>query len=134
MDGTRPRRPERVLRFPSLALAVLLSGCGGPAPEASVVEGRALYRENGCGTCHGASGHGDGPVAKTLDPRPRDFRDPAAFKNGIDAGAIAETIETGVPQGGRMPRFSHLTERERRSLALYVVTLREPPQAEEVDP
>jgi high-affinity iron transporter len=98
------------------------------------VEGKELYGENGCGTCHGASGHGDGPVAKTLDPPPRDFRDQAAFKNGIDVAEIAETIGTGVPQGGRMPRFSHLTERERRSLALYVVTLREPSQTEEVDP
>jgi high-affinity iron transporter len=126
----------RVRLLATLALTIasaVLSACNEER-EATAAEGRALYRQNGCGTCHGASGHGDGPVGKTLDPRPRDFRDAAAFKNGLDAAAIAETIATGIPEGGRMPRFSHLTEWERRSLALYVVTLREPSQKVEVNP
>jgi high-affinity iron transporter len=138
IEVRRSGLPSPSVRFAGAALAIVLTffhpACDGATGQASVIEGKALYRENGCGTCHGASGHGDGPVAKTLDPRPRDFRDQAAFKNGIDVGAIARTIETGVPQGGRMPQFSHLMERERRSLALYVITLREPRQSQEVDP
>lgn len=138
VEVRRSRRPAPSARFADAALAMVLTffhpACDREDGQASVIEGKALYRESGCGSCHGASGHGDGPVAKTLDPRPRDFRDQAAFKNGTDVGAIARTVETGVPQGGRMPQFSHLTERERRSLALYVITLREPPLSQEVDP
>lgn len=107
------------------------------APLPTAREGRELYATNGCASCHGASGHGDGPVGATLDPRPRDFRDPAAFKSGYDVNAIAKTIATGLFQDQvasvsrdgvvhhqGMPRFDHLSELERQSLALYVITLR----------
>lgn len=115
-----------------LVLAVAASatvGCGeAPTRSAlpSAAAGAVLYAQNGCARCHGPSGHGDGPVGETLDPRPRDFRDASAFKNGIDTGAIADTIATGVPEGGRMPTFGHLTATERRSLALFVISLRDP--------
>lgn len=92
------------------------------APTAE--EGRVLYRANGCGSCHGPDGEGDGPVGKTLRPPPRDFREAAAFKNGTDAASIAQTIATGIMSGGAMPRFTHLTNSERESLALYVISLR----------
>ncbi|MBK8057980.1 MAG: copper chaperone PCu(A)C [Gemmatimonadetes bacterium] len=90
----------------------------------TAVEGRALYRANGCGSCHGPAGWGDGPVGKTLNPPPRDFRDANAFKNGSDVSAIAQTIATGIMTGGAMPRFVHLTNSERESIALYVLSLR----------
>lgn len=92
------------------------------APSAE--EGRMLYRANGCGSCHGPDGEGDGPVGKTLRPPPRDFRDAVAFKNGTDVASIAQTIATGLMSGGAMPRFTHLTNGERESLALYVISLR----------
>ena len=92
----------------------------------AVEVGRDLYAENGCATCHGAEGHGDGPVGKTLAPTPRDFRDGAAFKAGRDEGAIARTIAQGFNQAGsKMPAFGHLSEQERRSLALFVISLRD---------
>ena len=67
-----------------------------------------------------------------------DFRDAEAFTHGTDAASIARTIATGVtsrpPGTGApdrahdhrlvMPRFDHLSESERRSLALYVMSLR----------
>jgi mono/diheme cytochrome c family protein len=65
-------------------------------------------------------------VARTLNPPPRDFRTASAFKNGADEGAIAQTLATGIPGGGAMPLYAHLTDRERRSLALYVISLRTP--------
>lgn len=75
--------------------AVLAGGCQR-APLPTSREGRALYAENGCANCHGDKGYGDGVVAATLDPRPRDFRDVAAFKNGFDVAAIATTLATGM--------------------------------------
>ncbi len=92
----------------------------------SVAEGRDLYASDGCAACHGPLGVGDGPVGRTLHPPPRDFRDATAFKNGVDVAAIAQTLATGIPGGGSMPLYAHLTERERRSLALYVISLRSP--------
>ena len=89
---------------------------------------------NGCATCHGPDGHGDGRIASSLDPRPRDFRDSSAFKNGTSAVAIARTIAEGIPGGGAMPIFDHFTEWERGSLALYISSLREPSQRSKSKP
>jgi high-affinity iron transporter len=94
------------------------------APPPTVEEGRSLYGTNGCVTCHGPAGHGDGPIAKTMVPPPRDFRDASAFKNGTEVPAIARTLADGLATNGAgMPRFDHLTEYERRSIALFVRSL-----------
>jgi copper(I)-binding protein len=118
-----PSRWERVT-----ALAARLGAAAGVqrriATDDDVAAGRELYLANGCASCHGALGHGDGPVAKTLNPRPRDFRDAAAFKLGRDASAIAQAIGGGIPGGGGMPPFPHLSRRERESLARYLISLR----------
>jgi mono/diheme cytochrome c family protein len=71
------------------ALAAVLTGCGGPdtreksaaspsraAP--STTEARALF-DSLCFTCHGTSGHGDGPGAAALDPKPRSFLRPISY-------------------------------------------------------
>ena len=58
-------------------LIVLLAACSGPTP--SVIEGQALYRANGCTSCHGPSGHGDGPMAATLPSRLPDLHYPASL-------------------------------------------------------
>ena len=102
--------------------ALAFAACGTPP---SAAEGQQLYRGNGCPTCHGPLGHGDGPVGRTLVPRPRDFRDAQAFKNGTSVAAIAETIDTGLTRdGSQMPKFDHLSRRERESLALFVISIR----------
>ncbi len=47
----------------------------GPMPEATeefVEKGRGIYFQR-CSFCHGLLGDGEGPAAKYLDPRPRDF-------------------------------------------------------------
>lgn len=132
------RRGRHVCGVVVGALVGLTVGACQRAPLPTAREGRTLYAENGCASCHGAAGRGDGPVSATLDPRPRDFRDAAAFKNGFDVTAIAATVANGllveVPvsdgrSGGShhrqgMPKFEHLSETERQSLALYVIALR----------
>jgi mono/diheme cytochrome c family protein len=122
------------------ALAAGAAACDRP-PLPTAKEGRTLYAENGCASCHGPGGRGDGAVARTLDPRPRDFQDVAAFKRGFDVDAIARTLATGIllpaaPATGAtgapshhqqgMPKFDHLSEVERQSLALYVISLHDP--------
>lgn len=74
------------LAFLSLAVAYG-PGCfaafqaKSPAPEATtelLAQGEQIYIQR-CSVCHGITGDGDGPAAKFMDPRPRDFR-PGIFK------------------------------------------------------
>jgi mono/diheme cytochrome c family protein len=131
-------RRARIVRRPATFISETPARCilalglcgilahGACSTRSSVIEGRALYHANGCANCHGADGHGDGPVGKTLSPPPRDFREAAAFKNGSDATAIAATLARGLQRdGAKMPRFDHLTEHERRAIAAFVMSLRD---------
>ena len=122
-------------RIASLAgLGMLaITSCARP----SVNEGRLLYRSNGCASCHGPGGHGDGPLARNLPATPIDFRNVSLFKRGATEDDIAETLLVGVSQVHTipalhlthhellMPKFDHLTKIERRSIALYVISLRD---------
>ena len=76
----------------------------------------------------------------TLPSKPTDFRDASLFNRGADESAIAKTLAEGisgtVPAALHlhnthhvlvMPSFDHLTELERRSIALYVISLRQNP-------
>jgi mono/diheme cytochrome c family protein len=143
MSGDRPAHLTRALCYASrmrvavglVVLAALQAAAcsGGTAPALAheIEQGRVLYAANGCGTCHGLTGRGDGPIGKTLHPPPRDFRDAAAFKNGADPASVASTIATGLTRdGGQMQSYFHLSARERHLLARYVISLRESEQAE----
>lgn len=64
----QPRVPADKLAE-ARALASPFSG----SPE-MLAKGRALYEGKGtCVNCHGQSGAGDGPVAASLNPAPRNF-------------------------------------------------------------
>jgi high-affinity iron transporter len=131
---------DRLARRLVFVTALTLAACGCvQEPASSVEEGRRLYADNGCASCHGRSGHGDGPIAANLEPKPTDFRDENAFVTGFEVAAIAASIENGIsydvplPPGVAeahprhsqgMPPFPHLSELERRSLALYVMSIR----------
>jgi hypothetical protein len=71
-----------------------------------------------------------------LPASPIDFRDVSLFKRGITEDAIAGTLAQGISADHTvpalhlthhellMPKFDHLTETKRRSIALYVISLR----------
>lgn len=123
----------------TVGLVAVLAACASESGEDSgppmtreeaITVGKELYARYGCAACHGADGRGDGPVAKHLNPRPRDFREPEAFKKGRSLGAIAETIRVGVMfRGAGMPGYPHLPERERRAMAAYVASLMDEAEA-----
>ena len=108
-----------MLAVATFASVVACSRSASPSIEA----GRALYADNGCASCHGTLGHGDGPIAATLDLKPRDFRVRDAYKVGADTASIAWVIANGLAVGGKMPPFPHLSAGERQSLALFIVSL-----------
>jgi mono/diheme cytochrome c family protein len=120
-------------QYREMSMKVLVAACLGFVtvftacrrdPPPSLDLGREMYAVAGCASCHGRNGHGDGGSAGQLKSPPRDFRDGSAFTNGRTVDAIAVTIANGVLRNGsQMPGFPHLTERERRSLALFVMSL-----------
>jgi len=79
-------------------------------PDASV--GERVYAEH-CAICHGPDGHGNGPAAPSLQPRPRDFsRGVFKLKSTPEgtpptAADVRATIERGMP-GGSMPAWRDL--------------------------
>jgi len=77
---------------------------------------KRLYADN-CVSCHGVSGQGDGPLAKSLDPAPTDFRDRERYLQRTLYG-LYNTITYGVEGTGMNP-FSGLSGHERWSLAFY---------------
>lgn len=128
----------RVLDYTDLdtALNVATSAATSTSSDTAptVAMGKALYLGNGCAACHGLLGDGTGPVGRTLMPPPRNFRAVEAFRNGADELAIAQTLATGIPNGGAMPLYAHLTHAERRALALYVIAFRTPTLRSESQP
>ncbi|MEE2752776.1 MAG: cytochrome c [Candidatus Latescibacterota bacterium] len=116
------------MRVALVVLAAMLVGCSSEntidtRPEVAAL-GKVLYQRYGCAVCHGMEGRGDGPVAQSMDPKPRDFRDVQAFKKGRSLDAISEIIRAGVvDQGVGMPGYPHVPDGERRAIGVYVASL-----------
>lgn len=91
-------------------------------PSATLVErGKALFEGN-CTQCHGSTGKGDGPAARTMIPRPRDLSAPAEWKNGYHLPGIYKTLTEGI-KGTSMAAFDYLSRKDRMALVHYVQSL-----------
>ncbi len=96
-------------------------------PGAVLTRGRLLYAEH-CLHCHGVTGDGDGPTAKYLNPKPRDYR-LGLFKftsthnpSRAQRDDLARIIDQGIP-GTYMPSFKLLTAEESKAIVEYVLWL-----------
>ena len=97
----------------------LLLGAG-----AVLEHGQALYARH-CMHCHGPGGAGDGPTAKYLNPKPRDYR-LGKYKFTSTAGTekassqdLLDTLKHGIP-GTSMPAFRLLSDEDLHALVEYV--------------
>ncbi len=78
-------------------------------PGWRLVEGRNLYMQH-CLHCHGVAGDGNGPTARFLNPRPRDYRlGTFKFKSTLRGlkpshHDLVHILEQGIP-GTYMPSF-----------------------------
>jgi len=63
------------------------------SPEKAAAEAKERFKE--CVVCHGENGKGDGPGAPALNPKPRDYTEPA-----WQASVTDEQIEKTIIQGG----------------------------------
>jgi high-affinity iron transporter len=75
-----------------------------------------------CTACHGTQGRGDGPLAKGMEPAPRNFHDDTRMRQRSLYG-VYNTISLGV-QGTPMRAFRELSESDRWALAFFVAGLR----------
>ena len=92
----------------------------------NVANATALYTQQ-CSACHGLQGHGDGPAAAGLTPKPIAFSDAdrAAQRSPL---ALYQVISQGL-SGTAMTNFSHLSEADRWALAFYVGGIAYGPEA-----
>ena len=137
VERSRLRRHVWCRGIPLVCVALALGACQGRPPEVEaehsgaavaasperIAAGMDLYMENGCGVCHGRDGSGKGPLAHTIEPPPRDYRDPSAYKQGTSVDAIADTIAVGIGASSKMPQYPHLSAEERTLIAQYIVSL-----------
>lgn len=94
-----------------------------PTSAPDVVRGKALYAQH-CASCHGATGNGDGPQARGLDPAPIAFTDVARARER-SIFALYQVIEQGL-DGTSMASFAELPPQDRWALAFYVGSLAYP--------
>jgi mono/diheme cytochrome c family protein len=162
MHPTRMRPVTVALVGGSLAalaavLYLVFRGASPPAaptgPELSAAElrlarGRDLYGLY-CVACHGDKGEGDGPAARYVYPRPRNFGEGkfrlVSTANGYPSDDdLLRVITRGMPGSAMFP-FGHLGEDDRRALVAQVralarastearVTRHEAERGGEVDP
>lgn len=89
-----------------------------------LAHGRRLYAAH-CQHCHGTSGDGNGPTARYLNPKPRDYRQGKfKFKSTLrnerpTDDDLKRTIRQGLP-GTYMPSFLLLEDDELEAIVQYV--------------
>lgn len=91
-----------------------------PSPKL-LARAEPLFKQN-CASCHGDTGHGDGPAAGTLNPRPRDLTQSTGWTRGFRITDIFETITHGV-KGTGMNAFDFIAPADRMALVHYVRTM-----------
>jgi high-affinity iron transporter len=88
-----------------------------PTVAPNVAAGAVIYQAQ-CAACHGATGHGDGPVGLRLDPRPVAFAETGRAAQRSAFG-LYQVITQGI-EGTPMVSFASLPESDRWALAYYI--------------
>jgi mono/diheme cytochrome c family protein len=95
--------------------------------EPDVAAGAQLYATY-CASCHGAEGHGDGPVSAGLNPKPA-RHDDAEYMSTLSDEHIFTVIKEGGPAVGKSPLMAPwggtLSDDQIHDLVAFVRTLAE---------
>jgi copper transport protein len=80
-----------------------------PIDDTALAQGRAMYQQH-CVSCHGFGGRGDGPLGRSLNPRPADLR---IHVTEHPEGQLYAWVTGGVP-GTAMPAFRDVISEDDR--------------------
>lgn len=72
-----------------------------PTTKGDPTKGKEKF-EQICASCHGPLGHGDGPAAAALDPKPRNLSE-AAYVSTLSDEQIFKTVKEGGASVGKSP-------------------------------
>ncbi|MBN8555440.1 MAG: cytochrome c/FTR1 family iron permease [Deltaproteobacteria bacterium] len=97
----------------------------------SLTKGKNLFVAN-CTSCHGVTGHGDGPAAVALNPKPANFHDDELMQS-VSAFKAFNVIKVGIPGTGMAP-FPALSEEDIWNLSFYLLSLRHEEQKKNSSP
>jgi high-affinity iron transporter len=93
-----------------------------PTKTADLAEGRLLYQAN-CASCHGATGRGDGPAGRGMNPAPPAVGD-AATMHDVSPATMYRIVSVGIG-GTPMPAYGgSLTPDQRWNVVNYLISLR----------
>lgn len=121
--------------FKLLPVTLTMFAIAIPAAAGDAAAGKAIYDGKGaCGTCHGATGAGDGAAAAALNPKPASFVT-AAFRLDTDgdgqAGTDADLANVMKNGGGKyggnaaMPGRADFSDAEISDLVVYIRSLKQ---------
>jgi mono/diheme cytochrome c family protein len=100
----------------SICLVASAAEKGDPAKGKEVFAGK-------CTPCHGLEGHGDGPAAASLQPKPRNLSD-AKYVSTLSDERMFKTISEGGAAVGKSPAMpswkSSLSEADIWNVIAYV--------------
>ncbi len=97
--------------------ALVVTTSGAWAADASA--GQAIYAKQ-CVACHGKAGAGDGPAAKALKDKPKDWT--AGGLKELDDATLAAMIKKGgkaVGKSAAMPAYPKLSDAEVENLVAF---------------
>lgn len=103
------------------------------ANDPFLVQGREIFVTR-CASCHGASGRGDGPLAKGLNgPKPRDFI-ADEWKYGTRPDQVLKVVTDGVPGTSMSAWKSAYSADELKAVTAYLFLLAKRPVPDELRP
>lgn len=99
-----------------------------PKTQATVERGAKVYADN-CASCHGETGHGDGPAGRGLTPPPYNLALLSRMPMGNwDPFMYWTVAEGGAPIGSAMPAFKSSLSKEDTWAVIAYIQARLPPK------
>ena len=112
--------PKAVIAAP---VPVVTAGAEDPL----LAQGRALYKKNGCASCHGDNGQADSPMGKMINARNFVIGE---YKMGATIDGISGVLQNGLP-GTAMAAFPSIGADDRIAIATFLLALKGHPEVAE---